>query len=104
VKREEQSVGLESNKVCNKNVFFMNKLRPRLLVVKMIEIYQKTLSPDHGHFKYLYPDGFCRYHPTCSVYGYQAIEKYGVLRGGFKAVWRIVRCNPWSKGGNDPVK
>ena len=80
------------------------KIQIRLLVLKMIKIYQMTLSFDHGLFSFFYPQGFCRFHPTCSVYGYQAVEKYGVIKGGFMAVWRILRCNPWNKGGNDPVK
>jgi hypothetical protein len=74
------------------------------MVLGMIRIYQKTLSFDHGLFRYLYPNGFCRFHPTCSEYGYQAVEKYGVIRGGFIALWRIVRCNPWNRGGYDPLK
>lgn len=76
----------------------------RSFVLKLIRIYQKTLSFDHGLFSYLYPNGFCRFHPTCSEYGYQAIEKYGVIKGGFKAFWRILRCNPFNKGGYDPLK
>ena len=74
------------------------------LVLKLIKIYQKTLSFDHGLFSYLYPGGFCRFKPTCSEYAYKAVEKYGVIRGGFKTVWRVLRCNPFSKGGYDPVK
>jgi len=46
----------------------------------------------------------CRYTPTCSEYTYQAIEKYGVLKGGLMGLKRIIRCNPFSKGGYDPVK
>ncbi|MFA5022316.1 MAG: membrane protein insertion efficiency factor YidD [Patescibacteria group bacterium] len=76
----------------------------RLLVLRLIKIYQKTISFDHGFFSQLYPNGFCRFHPTCSEYGYQAVEKYGVIKGGFLALWRIMRCNPWSKGGHDPLK
>ena len=45
----------------------------------------------------------CKYYPTCSQYGLEAIEKYGALKGGVLAVWRILRCNPFSKGGYDPV-
>jgi len=77
---------------------------PRLFVVRLINIYQKTLSFDHGPIKHLYPDGFCRFTPSCSEYGKGVILKYGVVVGGFKAVWRIMRCNPWNKGGYDPVK
>ncbi|MBI5072086.1 membrane protein insertion efficiency factor YidD [Candidatus Falkowbacteria bacterium] len=76
----------------------------RKTVLKVIKIYQKTLSFDHGFFSFLFPDGFCRFHPTCSDYGYAAIEKYGVFRGGAKAIWRVLRCNPFSKGGFDPLK
>ena len=58
----------------------------------------------HGPMKEMFPGGYCRYHPTCSEYGYQSIEKFGLVKGGVKTVWRILRCNPFSKGGNDPVK
>ena len=77
---------------------------PRLAVLKLIRIYQKTLSFDHGWPKIFYPNGYCRFHPTCSEYGYQAIEKYGVVKGGFLAMARVFRCNPFNKGGNDPLK
>ena len=76
----------------------------RLFVLKLIKIYQKTLSFDHGIFRSLFPYGYCRFKPTCSEYAYQSIEKYGVIKGGFKACWRILRCNPFNKGGYDPVK
>ncbi len=45
----------------------------------------------------------CPYTPTCSEYGLQAIEKYGAIKGGFLTLWRILRCNPFSHGGYDPV-
>lgn len=72
----------------------------------LIKIYQKTVSPDHGFLAHYFPYGVCKYHPTCSEYGYQAIEKYGVFKGALLAGWRILRCNPWSKGGveNVPIK
>lgn len=69
----------------------------------LIRWYQKTLSLDHGPFSFLYSEGFCRFKPTCSEYTYQSIKKYGAIRGGFRGLWRIMRCNPWSKGGHDPV-
>jgi len=72
--------------------------------LKMIRFYQKTLSFDHGLLKQYFPGGFCRYHPSCSEYTYQAIEKYGFIKGCLKGCWRILRCNPFSKGGDDPVK
>lgn len=78
-------------------------LYSRKLVVAMIRFYQKTFSFDHGPLKNFYPHGFCKFYPSCSQYGIEAVEKYGIIRGGLKAVWRIMRCNPWSKGGNDPL-
>lgn len=57
--------------------------------------YQRWISP-------LLPPS-CRYYPSCSHYAYEAIAKYGLLRGGALAAWRIVRCNPYSKGGFDYV-
>jgi putative membrane protein insertion efficiency factor len=74
------------------------------IVVGLITIYQKTLSFDHGILKIFYPHGFCRFSPTCSQYGKEAIEKYGVIRGGKMTAYRVIRCNPWNKGGYDPVK
>lgn len=75
----------------------------RYFIVKVIKIYQKIFSPDHGFFKVLFPFGYCRFRPTCSEYAIQAIEKHGVIKGTAKASWRILRCNPWNKGGWDPV-
>lgn len=76
---------------------------PRYIILKILKIYQKTFSRDHGYFKFLYPHGYCRFSPTCSEYAIQAIEKFGLIKGGIKALWRVVRCNPWNKGGHDPV-
>ncbi len=82
----------------------MLKYYPRFIAVKLIRVYQKTLSFDHGVFKFFYPNGFCRFNPTCSEYAIQALEKYGFIRGGFKALWRVLRCNPFNQGGFDPLK
>ena len=60
-----------------------------------IRFYQKYLSPLKGTK--------CPYIPSCSQYGLEAIEKYGAFKGTLLAVWRILRCNPFSKGGYDPV-
>ncbi|MCD4761820.1 membrane protein insertion efficiency factor YidD [bacterium] len=73
-------------------------------VIKLIKLYQKTISPDHGIFRGKFVFGYCRFHPTCSEYAIKALEKYGLIRGGLKAAYRILRCNPWNKGGHDPVK
>jgi hypothetical protein len=77
---------------------------PRKAVCGLIKLYQHTLSLDHGPLRKLVRVGACRYYPTCSQYGYEAIMKYGIFRGVPMTVWRILRCNPWSKGGLDPVK
>lgn len=75
----------------------------RFFVLKLIRFYQKTLSFDHGIFKLFYPNGFCRFHPTCSEYGYKAIERHGIINGGWMSIKRIIRCNPFNKGGIDEV-
>ncbi len=68
----------------------------------LIRIYQKTVSPDHSLLgKKLFPRGCCRFHPTCSEYTKEAIQKYGIIRGGIKGMYRILRCNPWCEGGID---
>lgn len=82
----------------------MFKFYPRYLAVRLLKIYQKTLSFDYGAFKFFYPNGFCRFRPTCSDYAIQAIEKYGFIKGGFKAAARVARCQPFNPGGFDPLK
>ncbi len=76
----------------------------RRFFVALIKFYQKTISFDHSFFKIFYPHGFCRFSPSCSDYAILSIEKYGIIKGGLKASWRIIRCNPWNKGGYDPLK
>ena len=61
----------------------------------LIRVYQKILSP-------LLPPS-CRFVPTCSEYSYQAIEKHGAIKGTALSIWRILRCNPFNKGGYDPL-
>jgi len=68
----------------------------------LIRLYQKTLSPDHGVTSF-FVGGACRFQPTCSQYTYEAIEKYGFLKGAWLGIKRIFRCHPWNKGGYDPV-
>jgi uncharacterized protein len=74
-----------------------------LIVINIVRFYQKTLSFDRGILKIFAPYGRCRFHPTCSEYAINAIEKYGLIKGVYKACWRILRCNPWNKGGIDPA-
>jgi putative membrane protein insertion efficiency factor len=67
----------------------------RSLALGPIRFYQRWISP-------VLPRR-CRYHPTCSAYAVQAIESFGILRGLVLATWRVLRCNPFSRGGYDPV-
>lgn len=69
---------------------------PRLAVLALIRLYQAS-------FARTMPPDTCRFYPSCSHYGYQAVYKYGVLKGGALAVWRVLRCNPFNPGGYDPV-
>lgn len=64
-------------------------------IIRLILLYQKYLSP--------LKSTKCPYYPTCSQYGLEAVRQYGAVRGGFLALWRILRCNPFSHGGYDPV-
>ncbi len=68
----------------------------RRAFVAPIVLYQRVVSP-------LLPRR-CKYEPTCSAYASQAVRRYGILRGGVLAAWRLLRCNPWSHGGYDPVE
>ncbi|OQA53150.1 MAG: putative membrane protein insertion efficiency factor [candidate division WS2 bacterium ADurb.Bin280] len=76
----------------------------RFLAIKAIKVYQRFIGGKTGILGYFYPDGVCRFTPSCSQYALEAIEKKGFLRGAAMGAWRILRCNPWSKGGSDPVK
>ncbi|HWE08588.1 MAG TPA: membrane protein insertion efficiency factor YidD [Solirubrobacteraceae bacterium] len=68
----------------------------RRLFVLPIRLYQLLLSPLAGER--------CKYYPSCSEYAVQAISRFGILRGLVLAAWRLLRCNPWSRGGYDPVE
>lgn len=68
---------------------------PAKFLILLIRIYQYTLSPFIGRN--------CRYTPTCSNYGIEAIKKYGAIKGGWLTIKRILSCNPWGGSGYDPV-
>lgn len=74
------------------------------LALKSIRFYQKYLSLDQSIFLGKAGLKVCRFEPYCSEYTYQAIDKYGLIKGSILGCWRILRCNPFSKGGYDPVK
>ncbi len=68
----------------------------RAVAIAPIRVYQRLFSPALGQR--------CKYYPSCSEYAAQAIERFGILRGLILATWRLLRCNPWSHGGFDPVE
>jgi uncharacterized protein len=68
----------------------------RAVVLAPVVVYQRLISPALPRR--------CKYEPTCSRYAVQAVGEYGILRGLVLAVWRLLRCNPWSHGGYDPVE
>ena len=67
----------------------------KALLIRLIRFYQREISPRHAPC--------CRFTPTCSEYAAEAIARYGALKGGALALWRILRCNPLCRGGYDPV-
>ncbi|MBE3145362.1 MAG: membrane protein insertion efficiency factor YidD [Planctomycetes bacterium] len=73
---------------------FKTALRWPLLM--LIRAYQAVISPT-------LPTDTCRFYPSCSHYGYQAIYKHGAIKGSLMAAWRVLRCNPFNRGGYDPV-
>ena len=70
------------------------------ILIKIIIFYKKHISPYLSNVINIH----CKYEPTCSEYAKQAIEKYGAVKGSFYAIMRLLRCNPFSKGGYDPLK
>ncbi len=67
---------------------------PAWALIGLARFYQMTLSPIMGRH--------CRFHPSCSAYFIEAVQKYGAIRGGWRGIRRICRCNPWNPGGYDP--
>ncbi len=71
-------------------------MKVKKLILWFIKVYQKIISP--------WTPKTCRFYPTCSEYSYQAVKKYGALKGGLKSVKRISKCHPFNPGGYDPLK
>ncbi len=69
---------------------------PAAVAVFLVRAYQRVIGPLFGQR--------CKFHPSCSEYAAQAITRFGILRGLVLAAWRLLRCNPWSHGGFDPVE
>lgn len=79
-----------------RDVAFFLVLIPRNIGVLLIRVYRAVISPLYGDV--------CRYYPSCSAYGLGSVQQRGLLIGSVLAVWRILRCNPWSSGGIDDVR
>lgn len=75
---------------------FLRLLHPKNIAIKLIQVYKIFISPLLGNN--------CRFYPTCSSYAIEAFQKKGFIKGTLLTIWRILRCNPFSKGGYDPVK
>ena len=77
----------------------------RKFFIFLINLYQKTLSPDHGYLKKvgIIRKPVCVFYPTCSDYTKQAIQKYGLIKGIYLGFFRIIRCHPWQKNHMDPI-
>jgi len=68
----------------------------KIIIIFFIKIYKRFISP-------ILPDS-CRFYPSCSQYAIDAVQRHGVVKGGMMTAYRIIRCNPFNKGGYDPVK
>ncbi|WP_298459084.1 membrane protein insertion efficiency factor YidD [uncultured Cellulomonas sp.] len=73
----------------------MLRSAPRVVLVGLLRLYQRVVSPLYGPT--------CRFYPSCSQYAVTAIERHGAVRGTGLAAWRLLRCNPWNSGGVDDV-
>lgn len=78
-----------------KNFMLNIWVMPRNLPIAFVLFWRKLISPLYGDI--------CRYHPTCSAYGLGSLQQHGVIYGSALTIWRIIRCNPWSRGGVDEV-
>jgi len=74
------------------------------LLILLIKVYQKIISPEQSFWGKRLGFRVCRFHPTCSQYAIDAVKKYGALKGSYLAVRRLLRCHPWNPGGIDPVR
>lgn len=82
---------MKINDIMKKIILF-----PKKIIIYIINLYQKFISPHLGRN--------CRYYPTCSEYTKQAVDKYGIIKGSILGIIRILKCNPFSKGGVDKLK
>jgi uncharacterized protein len=86
------------NKIANK-IFNI----PKHLLISLIDVYQATLSPDHSWLKGRFPHGYCRFYPSCSQYTKESVNRFGVIKGSWLGIKRLLRCHPWAEPKLDPV-
>ncbi|MEK7563286.1 MAG: membrane protein insertion efficiency factor YidD [Patescibacteria group bacterium] len=92
-------------RIPNTGYVIRNTLRlPRKALIRLITLYQSTLSPDHGPLRHLFPHGYCPHHPTCSEFGKQVIERHGVILGTPRLIRRLLSCHPWTKPDDDAIR
>ena len=77
---------------------------PRRAAVALFELYQATLSPDHGPLNALYPSGYCRHEPSCSMYAQRVLEERGFVTGSILTLRRVLSCHPWKKVDDEKVR
>jgi len=77
---------------------------PATASVVLIRLYQRTLSPDHGLLKPLYPHGFCRHHPTCSMYAIETLKSRSYPVAVFLSIKRLLSCHPWTKVSDERLQ
>ncbi len=75
----------------------------KTIAVCLINFYQATISPDHSWLRARFPYGYCRHYPTCSQYAKEAIGSFGLIKGGFLTIKRLIKCNPWVQPKIDPM-
>lgn len=73
------------------------------LLLFTIKLYQRLFSLDHGIPSWFWRGRVCRFHPSCSHYTYEAVERFGIIKGMWLGIKRFFRCHPWNDGGYDPV-
>lgn len=77
---------------------------PRRALIACVDLYQATLSPDHGPLRHLHPYGYCRHEPTCSAYAKIVIEGKGALVGSLLAARRLLSCHPWKEPSPEKLR
>lgn len=89
---------VKQNKIKTKITFNIKHITlfPRKIEIFIIDLYKKYISPSLGCH--------CKYYPTCSTYVREAVDKYGIIKGNILGLYRIIRCNPFSRGGVDLLK